>query len=163
MVDQDPTFEQRTPAIIKFVVPKLFDPCEVLPLGLWLRADSARYFLSEISRKRYVFPASTFTRLHSGILRRVLGDDYVRIKRALIAGGVIETTSHLTGVRSTGFRITKKFSDGGFIECNPVDFMLVNRVRRAIDDCMTISKTYPVGMRHKAFLLIKRGVPHAKG
>lgn len=95
-----------------FVLPRTFQPANVLSGKLILRADDARWLVSTIVRKTATKQIDLWgcVRLHSDILRRVMDPrDYPKIIGALVDAGVIEKLGYCAGVKSTGYRLAARY------------------------------------------------------
>ena len=117
---------------VKFTLPRSFYPLDVLPPGLFMRADDARYLVSEIVRKAAARDTDVwgFARLHHAILNRVIENrTRAKIVRALVEGGVIETAPHFPGVKSKGYKLTDRFLQDTSVVVPATDPKLIRRIK----------------------------------
>jgi hypothetical protein len=116
----------------QFILPAGLDFPGVLG-NLAHRADEGRYFINSILRKmvcRDLDPHG-FARLHSDVLHKVCRRNTLApMKHRLNAAGVITTSPHWQGVRSTGYKLTDRYLEQGHVRVRPVDPILIEKLER---------------------------------
>ncbi len=118
--------------MITLPLPSSFRPSDFLTGPLLIQADTASWFVSSVFRKAYHenVDENGFARLHSTILRRVMGKPSTRIIEALKIGRAIETVGYSAGLKSTGYKLTDRFLTGEY-ESRPIrDESLIDRLER---------------------------------
>ncbi len=121
---------------IEFVVPASWQPADCLPIRYLTYADDARWLISTILTKTAVKDVDSWgcVRLHSDILRRVMRKSVQpAIVQALVDHQVIETAPHREGVRSKGFRISRRFLGDRCVRVRCQDPRLADRIQRERD------------------------------
>ncbi len=123
-----------------FTLPRSFDSAGFLPRHILLCADDARWLVSTILRKmanRDTDPWG-WTRLHSTILRRVMGNHTCDIIRAL-EQGAIETAPYYAGVKCMGYANAERPCR----DCWPGSARL--------DTCPALQRLPAVGLSRRAY------------
>lgn len=127
--------DKRSPSVW---LPYGFDP--VTLLGSCLRtpadADRVRWILNLVLRKQahHDTDAYGYTRINMEILRRQIGQPASRLCRAITDKGVFETSPHIAGVRSRGYRVGDSLLDLEARRARLVEPTLVERIGRELEE-----------------------------
>ncbi len=116
----------------EFILPRSFQPADFLPLKLSVRADDARWLVSQIVRKLANRDVDAWgcVRLHSDVLRRVMyRPTEPAVIEALEAAGAIETAPYYAGVKAKGFRLAKRFLGDRCVRVMATDPRLIARIQ----------------------------------
>jgi len=114
-----------------FILPASFDPLQVLPPELHHWAEEACFVVNAVLRKQVNrdTDAEGYARLHSTVLKEVLSwRALAPVLKALIAGGALERDSYLVGVRSYGYRLTRRYLGDRHVRRRPVNPILVEKL-----------------------------------
>ncbi len=98
-------------------------------------ADKARWMLSQVLRKQSHHDTDVYgyARLHSDVVGRAVGRPAGRIWKTLVSCGIIETSPHLAGVQSRGYRLTGESLDQPGRYARLVEPILIERVKRELE------------------------------
>jgi hypothetical protein len=123
----------RTLKSFRFQQPATFEPDEILSPNHCKHGDSARWFGHQVLQKeaRGEVDEDGYARLHSKILRRVMGDDYASLIKSMVSADWLEPPApYSVGEWSKGYQLSDRCCEDHVRWVSATDPRLIYRIER---------------------------------